>query len=138
MATVLVGGWVALLLSAQPVFAHASLVHSDPVNGATLAKSPLSVRLWFDEEITPEASSARLLDSNGKVVDEARLTAAVDARILERELPHLAPGTYGIWWSVIGYAGGCSFELGWAAPPYRFAPFGPVEARCQPHSRKSC
>ena len=57
---------LALAIQPFPVEAHASLVRSDPQDNAILATAPSEIRMWFNEEISPEFSSARLLNINGE------------------------------------------------------------------------
>ncbi len=57
---------VLLLLSPLPALAHAALVSTDPVDGATLDTAPASVTLRFNEPVTP--ISVRLLDGAGRAL----------------------------------------------------------------------
>lgn len=101
-AAVLVGAVSALVLLAAPADAHADLVRSTPTNGATLARAPAVAQLWFSEEISPEFSSAQLVDGLGHPVAGSHLVSATgDPRRLELALPDLATGTYGVVWRVL-------------------------------------
>src|SRR5690349_21923925 len=94
-AALALGAAAATLLLAQPASAHADLVRSDPPSGSVLAHAPSEARLWFSEEISPEFSSAHLVDHAGATVAGSRAQAGGgDPRQLTVELPGLGKGTY--------------------------------------------
>jgi copper transport protein len=95
------GAAAATLVLAQPASAHADLVRSDPANGSVLARAPGVARLWFSEEISPEFSSARIVDRTGATVAGSRAQASGDPRQLTVKLPSLPKGTYGLVWRVL-------------------------------------
>ena len=66
---------VAVLLPAQPAAAHAVLVSSDPINGASLSRAPAVVVLRFSEDLVATGSTARLVDAAGTPVAGARVAA---------------------------------------------------------------
>src|SRR5262249_34143935 len=77
---------------------------------------------WFSEEISPEFSSARVVDRTGATVAGCRAQAGGgDPRQLTAELPSLGKGTYGLVWRVLaeddGHATGgvVVFTVGGAA-----------------------
>ncbi|MEU5941058.1 copper resistance protein CopC [Micromonospora sp. NPDC047548] len=91
-----------VLLPARPAAAHAVLLESQPANGTTVTRVPRVALLRFSEDISPEFSSASLLDSTGRTVEGTRIaTDRRGPRQLVLELPTLAPGTYGIAWRVL-------------------------------------
>jgi copper transport protein len=91
-----------MLLLAQPASAHADLVRSDPPNGSVLAHAPSVARLWFSEEISPEFSSARVVDRTGATIAGSGARAdGADPRQLTVHLPGLGRGTYGLVWRVL-------------------------------------
>jgi copper transport protein len=98
---VLAGLVVALVcvVAPQPAGAHALLVRSQPANGSTVPVAPDVVRLWFNEEISSEVSTARLVDRAGAAVAGTKVHAA--AQVLELRVPDLARGTYGVLWRVL-------------------------------------
>jgi copper transport protein len=111
-----------MLLLAQPASAHADLIRSDPPNGSVLAHAPGVARLWFSEEISPEFSSARVVDRAGAPIAGSRAQAGGgDPRQLTVALPNLGKGTYGLVWRVLaeddGHATGgvVVFTVGGAA-----------------------
>src|SRR5690242_12875459 len=96
-AALVLGAAAATLLLAQPASAHADLVRSDPPDGSVLAHAPGVARLWFSEAISPEFSSARVVDRTGAPITGSRVQAAGgDPRQLTVELPGLGTGTYGL------------------------------------------
>ena len=96
----LAGLVIALICVApRPAGAHALLVRSQPANGSTVAVVPDVVRLWFNEEISSEVSTARLVDRSGVAVAGTSVRAAPQA--LEVRVPDLARGTYGVLWRVL-------------------------------------
>ena len=105
--TVLLGGilggiLLSLTLFARPAAAHAVLVSSELVDGATGARAPGAVQLRFSEDISRRFSSARLVDRDGRGVGGARLDGARGgSRLLVLELPALEAGAYGVLWQVL-------------------------------------
>jgi copper transport protein len=101
-AALVLGAAAATLLLAQPASAHADLVRSDPSDGSVLAHAPGAARLWFSEEISPEFSSARVVERTGATVTGSVAHAGGgDPRQLTVELPNLGTGTYGLVWRVL-------------------------------------
>src|SRR5215469_11049526 len=100
-AALALGAAAALLVLAQPASAHADLVRSDPPDGSVLAHAPSVARLWFSENISPEFSSARVVDRTGAAVAGSHAQAGGDPRQLTVELPRLGTGTYGLVWRVL-------------------------------------
>lgn len=101
---------LALLLTALFVSksqAHASLLRSDPADGAILGEAPREVRLWFDEPISIRFSSAQLFDVNSRPVpiDGIRGDAS-DPTLLIITLPELPEGTYTILWKILSESDG--------------------------------
>ncbi|MFI4936612.1 MAG: copper resistance protein CopC [Caulobacterales bacterium] len=83
--------------------AHAFLDHASPAVGSTLTTSPVEIRLWFTEAVSPLFSSFSLLDGAGRPVsaDRPRLDPA-DPREFVLALPHaLPPGRYQVRWRVV-------------------------------------
>jgi len=101
-AALVLGAAAATLLLARPASAHADLVRSDPSDGSVLAHAPGVARLWFSEEISPEFSSARVVDRTGATVNGSVVHAGGgDPRQLTVELPSLGKGTYGLVWRAL-------------------------------------
>lgn len=74
----------SLALGAAPASAHASLIGSDPVDGATLASAPATVSFTFNEDIRDpayvvvDAGDQRVAEGQAEV-DANVVTARVDA-----------------------------------------------------------
>ena len=101
-SAVVIGVLLAVLASPRRADAHALLARSQPVNGSSVAAAPPVVRLWFDEEISPTLSSARLVDRGGATVaGTTSIAGRTDPRLLEMKVPALATGTYGVLWRVL-------------------------------------
>jgi methionine-rich copper-binding protein CopC len=80
----------ALICSAPPAAAHASLVRSAPTHRAVLGQMPERVQLWFNERLEPAYSTVSVWNEAGAQVDARdvavgpddprRLSVAVEAR----------------------------------------------------------
>lgn len=101
----LIAAAIAILIATIPapaVQAHASLLRSDPADGANLAESPREIHLWFDETISPQFSSAQLFDSNSQPVEISGVQADPDdPTLLILTLPELPSGVYSVLWKVL-------------------------------------
>jgi copper transport protein len=105
---VLLAGVVGLLmLTLQPVQAHAVLERSDPPDNVFLAEAPRVVRLWFSEPVAIKFSSVRLLDTTGSEVKGISLAQdPADLRQVHINLPLLGKGLYSLAWQVLSAADG--------------------------------
>jgi copper transport protein len=88
------------LLQATPAAAHASLVGSDPAEGAVLADPPKTLKLDFNEPVSPLV--LRLIGPDGQA-----LTPKVTAEnsTLTLAPPPLRDGSYALSWRVISADG---------------------------------
>ena len=113
---------VVLLLgaSAGTAQAHAVLESSTPSQGVVVATAPAEVRLHFGEPVEISVGSLRVLDGNGRPVQDGAPThpqgTGSDVAV---PLKHLADGTYLVLWRVISadshpVAGDFSFSVGHA------------------------
>ncbi|MFT4295057.1 MAG: copper resistance protein CopC [Micropruina sp.] len=109
--------------AAVPAHAHASLVGTDPAEGAVLATAPARVLLRFDEPV-------RLADRGVQVFDAAGSPLAAEAgaadSVVGVTLPGGLSGTYVVAWRVISadghpVAGALTFSVG-APSPRRVQP----------------
>ncbi len=109
LAVVLVGG------TAAPASAHASLVSTDPADGAVLDEAPGSVTFTFDEPVSLVADGLQVYDAAGDPVDVD--AAGRDAEV-SGDLPDdLTDGTYVVTWRVVSsdghpIAGSLTFHVG--------------------------
>ncbi|MFH5774930.1 copper resistance CopC/CopD family protein [Paracoccus sp. NGMCC 1.201697] len=113
---------VALLLSAAAALAHASLVASDPAEGAVLPQSPPALTLRFTEPVRPLV--ARLSQADGKTLLLPPPHAGADSLTFSLP-PALARGSHLLSWRVTSddghpVAGAVLFSVG--------APSGEVAA----------
>ncbi|WP_324276410.1 copper resistance CopC family protein [Blastococcus brunescens] len=76
----LVAVWLGSVATAAPAAAHATLVSTDPGEGARLDAVPSEVTLEFSEGVSLGAGYARVLGADGERVDTG--AAAVDGRVL--------------------------------------------------------
>ena len=97
---------LAVLAPTARADAHAFPDHSDPRVGSTVDRSPSLVRIWFDGEIEPAFSTARVETEDRHRVDQgdARVSPQ-DGRLLEVTVPPLTSGRYRVYWSVIARDG---------------------------------
>jgi methionine-rich copper-binding protein CopC len=66
------------LLFPSVAFAHAYLVKSVPPGRATLFSSPEKIQLWFNERLEPRYSSASVVDSEGRRIDQDNAQVSTD------------------------------------------------------------
>jgi len=96
------------LALALPASAHATLIGSDPVDGASLASAPTTVVLHFDEDILLASTHADIIDDTpGATVAAARplvISGAhpgATARDVVAQLPTLQSGAYEVRWRAV-------------------------------------
>jgi methionine-rich copper-binding protein CopC len=97
---------LALFSYSNTVFAHASLVKTEPARRATLSTPPKQIRLWFNEEIEADYASLSVLDTHGKALtDEKPSVHPDDPKLIFLELPELSPGQYTVKFRVLSVDG---------------------------------
>lgn len=102
---------IAVLLAAatlieSPAWAHAALASAEPANNATLATSPATITLRFNEKLEGNFSSIKVMDAAGHAVTTQKAVLDVtDPKILHVALPALQGGKYSVQWSAIGHDG---------------------------------
>ncbi|TQN44324.1 copper transport protein [Blastococcus colisei] len=112
----LVAVWLGGVVTAPPAAAHATLVSTDPGEGARLDAVPEEVTLEFSEGVSLGAGYARVLGADGERVDTG--AAAVDGRVLTIPLrPDLPDAGYLVTYRVVSadshpIAGAYSFVVG--------------------------
>jgi methionine-rich copper-binding protein CopC len=88
------------------VLAHAALVKTEPPRRAVLAKAPLQVQLWFNEEIESAYASLVVLDTGKNPVTEVKPQLASDNhKSIVLPLPELTPGKYSVKFRVLSLDG---------------------------------
>ena len=89
----------ALAVLTLTVLGHASLVSSDPADGATI-KTPYTLTTTFDEELAPSGSSIVVQDSTGAQVAAGTVSGS-DDKSMTAELPQLPTGQYTVLWTAV-------------------------------------
>lgn len=108
-------GIVVLVCSAGPAAAHASLIDTDPADGAVVATAPEQVRFTFDEPVRLQDDAVHLFNAAGEEIPvQARL---VDTEVLVGMPGGLEDGTYVVSWRVVStdshpIGGSLSFSIG--------------------------
>ncbi len=107
----------ALLAAAGPASAHAALTGSDPQQGAVVDKAPAQVSLTFSESVSMDDDSLRILDPNGKRVDEGRPSGTGGTTYTVKLHAGLPDGTYTVTYQVVSadshpVAGAYTFSIG--------------------------
>jgi copper transport protein len=106
---------VVLGVTASAAQAHASLVSTDPAEGAVLSQAPEALTLTFDEPVSLVPSATRLFDATGEEVPtESR---SVDETVTVSPTDGLGNGTFVLTYRVISadshpIAGSLSFSVG--------------------------
>jgi len=91
------------LVLVTPIWAHSSLDHCEPKNGAVLKQAPPEIRMWFTEPIKTGLSTIEVRDAAGKQVDKHDLRAdeKTPALVHLSLVAGLAPGSYTVTWSAV-------------------------------------
>ncbi|WP_422768811.1 copper resistance CopC/CopD family protein [Plantactinospora sp. WMMC1484] len=108
-------GLLLTLGPATPARAHATLLGTDPADGAVLPTPPPEVTLTFNEPVQVRTGAVRLLDAAG--TEQPAAVRTVDTRVVLTVPPELGDGSYVITWRVISadshpVAGGFTFAVG--------------------------
>lgn len=120
----------AVLGWAAPASAHATLVSTDPAEGAVLATAPAEVTFTFDEPVQLVPDGLLAFDASGERVD---IDPSASGVVVTGELPgDLDDGTYVLTWRVVSadghpIAGSLTFHVG--APSAKVEPprIGPTD-----------
>lgn len=113
LAVLTVGG------TAAPASAHASLVSTDPAEGAVLPEAPDEVTFTFDEAVSLVADGVQVYDAAGEPVEA---DASSSDAVVRAGLPDgLDDGTYVVTWRVVSsdghpIAGSLTFHVGAPSP----------------------
>jgi methionine-rich copper-binding protein CopC len=89
-----------------PGFAHSLLVRSQPGRGATVARAPERVRLWFSERLEPAYATLSVWSEAGAQVDAGDAAVGTeDPTMLSVTAPNLASGYYTVRYRVLSVDG---------------------------------
>jgi copper resistance protein C len=96
----------ATMAGGSSAWAHATLESATPAKDAEVTAAPKEIALQFNERLEAAFSSARLVDSTGKVVTTGRATLdATDPSVMKLAVPALAPGKYKVEYVGVGHDG---------------------------------
>nr|WSX21783.1 copper resistance protein CopC [Streptomyces tubercidicus] len=134
VALALAGTLLGGLGGAAPASAHAALTGSTPAQGSVADRAPEQVTLTFSEGVAMGDDSIRVLDPQGKRVDEKKLRNLSSDRVVKygAGLPSgLRDGTYTVAWQAVSadshpVSGAFTFSVG--APSKTTAPVPQQEA----------
>ena len=136
-AAVLLGCWL-LLAGAAPASAHASLVGTDPTDGALLGEPPDDVTLSFDEPVRLTSQEITVYDAEGRPLESTARTSGTDVVVDLDDPASLGRGTFVLGWFVVSadghpISGSLTFSVGErsdevAAPPAAPTSSGTVTA----------
>lgn len=98
----LIVAFVATLAAMSPAWGHAGLVSSEPANGVVVGQSPRTIRLTFNEPVSP--LRMRLVAPNGEAIDLKDVTAK-DQSVAIALPGTLSRGTHLLSWRVISADG---------------------------------
>ncbi|MFJ5882953.1 FixH family protein [Kitasatospora cineracea] len=119
LLAVLVAALGLVLGGATAASAHATLEGTDPARGSVVATAPAAVTLTFSEGVSLAADSVRVLDPQGKAVDDGKPEhvdgKAATARVALRS--GLGNGTYTVAWRAVSedshpVGGAFTFSIG--------------------------
>jgi methionine-rich copper-binding protein CopC len=87
-------------------WAHAILQSATPAKDAAVATSPKEVTLKFNENLEGAFSSAKVIDSTGKMVTTEKATLdQSDPSVMKLTLPTLVAGQYNVEYVAVGQDG---------------------------------
>ncbi|MEU8913454.1 FixH family protein [Streptomyces nigrescens] len=134
VALALAGTLIGALGGAAPASAHAALTDSTPAQDSVVDRAPEQVTLTFSEGVALGDDSIRVLDPQGKRVDDKKLRNLSSDRVVKYAAglpPGLRDGTYTVAWQAVSadshpVAGAFTFSVG--APSKTTAPVPQQEA----------
>ena len=95
----------SVALAASGAWAHAVLKSSIPAKDAEVP-APREIALQFNEKLEPAFSTAKLVDSHGKVVETGKAEMDNnDPSIMKLAAPALASGKYTVQFTAVGHDG---------------------------------
>ncbi len=109
---------LALSAAAAPASAHASLVSTDPPEGAVLDQAPDVVTFTFDERVSLTDQGLLVFDARGEPIEAE--ASAVDLVVTADLIGNLDDGTYVVTYRVVSadghpIAGSLTFSIGAAS-----------------------
>lgn len=98
-----------------PAAAHATLVSSDPADGAVLSAAPSTMTFTFDETVSLPDGGVQVFDADGNTLD---VSATARDAVVTVDLPdRMRTGTYVVTWRAVSgdghpIAGSVTFSIG--------------------------
>lgn len=97
---------VVAALVPSAAFAHAILIRSDPADNAILSDPPAEIRLWFNETISVDFSSAQILDINGQPLPGVSVRVDPAENLMIVTPPKLPNSLFSVRWKVLSATDG--------------------------------
>lgn len=125
LLVVLAAAAYAVLLSTSPAQAHATLIGTDPEEGAVLDQAPETITFTFDEAVTLPPAGVTVYDAKGKEVTSEATASGTEMQVALAEASSLGDGTYVVAWRAVSadghpISGSLTFAVG--APSLSVAP----------------
>ncbi|SDL16933.1 copper transport protein [Nocardioides sp. YR527] len=115
----------AVLLSTSPAQAHATLIGTDPEEGAVLDQAPETITFTFDEAVSLPPAGVTVYDAKGQEVTSEATASGTEMQVALAEASSLGDGTYVVAWRAVSadghpISGSLTFAVG--APSLSVAP----------------
>ena len=125
LLVVLAAAAYAVLLSTSPAQAHATLIGTDPEEGAVLDQAPETITFTFDEAVTLPPAGVTVYDAKGEEVTSEATASGTEMQVALTEASSLGDGTYVVAWRAVSadghpISGSLTFAVG--APSLSVAP----------------
>ncbi len=125
LLVVLAAAAYAVLLSISPAQAHATLIGTDPEEGAVLEQAPETITFTFDEAVTLPPAGVTVYDAKGKEVSSEATASGTEMQVALAKASSLGDGTYVVAWRAVSadghpISGSLTFAVG--APSLSVAP----------------
>ena len=125
LLVVLAAAAYAVLLSISPAQAHATLIGTDPEEGAVLEVAPETITFTFDEGVSLPPDGVTVYDAKGKEVTSEATASGTEMQVALAEASSLGDGTYVVAWRAVSadghpISGSLTFAVG--APSLSVAP----------------
>ncbi|HEY9353854.1 MAG TPA: copper resistance protein CopC, partial [Nocardioides sp.] len=125
LLVVLAAAAYAVLLSISPAQAHATLIGTDPEEGAVLEQAPETITFTFDEAVTLPPAGVTVYDAKGEEVTSEATASGTEMQVALAEASSLGDGTYVVAWRAVSadghpISGSLTFAVG--APSLSVAP----------------
>jgi copper transport protein len=115
----------AVLLSISPAQAHATLIGTDPEEGAVLEVAPETITFTFDEAVSLPPAGVTVYDAKGEEVTSEATASGSSMEVALANPSSLGDGTYVVAWRAVSadghpISGSLTFAVG--APSLSVAP----------------